>query len=141
MKAKLREGDWLTGNSPRTDGNRLVYAMRISEVLCMNTYFHDGRFERKKPKPDGTRTEQCGDNIYYRQGDGQWRRLPSLFHNESAKFIQDVGKEFAGRPVFVSEHFYYFGGRRVAIPPGELARVIWIGKGSITQRAAWPPAS
>lgn len=125
MKAKLQKGDWLIGNSPKNDGNRLVYAMRISEVLCMNTYFHDGRFELKKPKPDGTPEEQCGDNIYYRHGDGQWRRIPSHFHNEGAKFIQDVGMNKTGRPVpvFVSEHFYYFGDRRVAIPR-ELAQVI-----------------
>ncbi len=122
MKAKLQKGDWLIGNSTRKDSNRLVYAMRISEVLCMHTYFHDGRFERKKPKPDGTSTEQCGDNIYYRQG-GQWRRLPSRFHNDSDAFRKDVGRDFTGRPVFVSEHFYYFGGRRVAIPD-KLAWVI-----------------
>jgi hypothetical protein len=36
MKAKLQKGDWLIGNSTRKDSNRLVYAMRISEVLCIN---------------------------------------------------------------------------------------------------------
>ena len=123
MKAKLEKGDWLIGNSPKQDGNRLVYAMCISDVLDMNTYFHDVRFEKKKPKPEGNRIEQCGDNIYYKQGDGQWRRLPSRFHNECGNFIKDVGKDFTGRPVFVSEIFYYFGDRRVNIPR-DLAQVI-----------------
>jgi len=49
MRARLEEGDWLIGVSPRRDGNRLVYAMRISECLSMNEYFHDERFESKKP--------------------------------------------------------------------------------------------
>jgi hypothetical protein len=128
MRAKLQKGDWLIGNSSGKDGNCLVYAMHISQVLDMNTYFHDGRFERKKPKPKGTLTEQCGDNLYYRQGPGEWRRLQSSFHNESASFVRDVGKDLAGRPVFISEHFYYFGGRRLAIP-SELAGVIWNRQG------------
>jgi hypothetical protein len=32
-KAKLEKGDWLIGNSPSKEGNKLVYAMRISQVL------------------------------------------------------------------------------------------------------------
>jgi hypothetical protein len=115
-RAKLGKGDWLIGNSQKQDGHRLVYAMRISEVLDMNTYFYDARFRHKKPKPEGTKTEQCGDNIYYRQSDSRWLRIPSRFHNELGNFIKDIGKDSAGRPVFVSEHFYYFGDSRVVIP-------------------------
>ena len=110
MKAKLIQGDWLIGVSPKKDGNRLVYAMRISERLSMNEYFHDARFESKKPKSDGTACEQCGDNIYYQCG-AEWTRLPSPFHNGRDHLRKD-----AGCPVFVAEHFYYFGTRRVAIP-------------------------
>jgi Nucleotide modification associated domain 2/Nucleotide modification associated domain 3 len=111
MNAQLKKGDWLIGNSPKKDGNRLVYAMRISDVLSMNQYFHNKQFEAKKPKPDGTLIEQCGDNIYYQRGVNQWTRLPSPFHNSRKNFEKDVGHH-----VFVAEHFYYFGRRRVAIP-------------------------
>src|SRR5437870_2160870 len=45
MNLKLEKGDWLIGNSPNEDGNRLVYAMRIADVLSMNQYFHDARFK------------------------------------------------------------------------------------------------
>jgi hypothetical protein len=44
-RARLKEGDWIIGNSsnssnlPKEDRNRLVYAMRISEVLSMTKYF------------------------------------------------------------------------------------------------------
>ena len=116
VNARLQKGDWLIGHSTRKDGNRLVYAMCISEVLTMDQYFHDSRFADKKPKPDGTLEEQCGDNFYYKYGLDRWRRLPSRFHNHAANFIKDVGKNFAGHPVFVAEHFYYFGCRRIAIP-------------------------
>jgi Nucleotide modification associated domain 2 len=116
MDARLNEGEWLIGHSPIKDGNRLVYAMRISEVLGMNQYFHDDRFESKKPKPDGTLEEQCGDNIYFQDGTGHWKRLPSRFHNHCDNFGRDIGKNLAGHPVFVAEHFYYFGCKRVPIP-------------------------
>lgn len=122
MNAKLQPGDWLIGNSPKSDGNRLVYAMRISEVLHMDDYFNDPRFQAKKPKPKGSPREQCGDNFYYREG-GDWKRLPSRFHNSLGSFEQDVGKNRTGRPVFDAKHFFYFGDKRVAIPD-RLKRVI-----------------
>jgi hypothetical protein len=123
MRAKADRGDWIIGNSPKIDGNRLVYAMRISQVISMDLYYNDPRFQKKKPKIDGEPAEQCGDNLYYTGKDGSWRRLPSRFHNDCDSFIKDVGRDFRGRPVFVSEHFYYFGDCRVAVPH-ELAGVI-----------------
>jgi hypothetical protein len=90
--------------------------MLVSEVLTMNEYFGDRRFHAKKPKPNGSPIEQCGDNIYYQDQDLTWKRLPSSFHNDYERFIKDVGSDFAGRPVFVSDHFYYFGRERVIIP-------------------------
>jgi len=126
-KARLKVGDWLIGNSQKKDGHRLVYAMQLCDVLSMNEYFQDSRFQNKKPKLDGAPEEQCGDNFYYQDKDAKWKRLPSRFHNDHASFVADVGKDFAGRPVFAAEHFYYFGRRRVLIPK-ELAGVIWAGR-------------
>src|SRR5271166_2505121 len=116
--ARLKEGEWLIGHSRKNEGNRLVYAMRISDVLTMNQYFYDDRFQQKKPRPYGTPEEQCGDNIYYQNDANEWKRLPSRFHNECHDFRKDVGHR-----VFVAEHFYYFGDRRVPIPD-EFASVI-----------------
>jgi hypothetical protein len=116
VNARLEVGDWLVGNSPRKDGNRLVYAMCISEVLSMNRYFHDAGFENKKPKPDGTAIERCGDKMYFQCGANQWKRLPSPFHNGPGDFTKDLGVSPAGHPVFVSNQFYYFGSERVAVP-------------------------
>ena len=82
----------------------------------MNQYFHDGRFTRKQPKPSGTPKEQCGDNLYFQDTTGRWKRLPSRFHNTCESFITDIGKNLRGHPVFVSDYFYYFGRERVAIP-------------------------
>lgn len=115
MNARLLPGDWLMGNSPKADGNRLVYAMRVSEVLGMDHYFKDPRFAAKKPNPYGDAKDQCGDNFYYLVKE-EWRRIPSQFHNDHRSFLKDIGKNRTGRPVFVAEHFYYFGANRVTIP-------------------------
>lgn len=116
MRARANQGDWLVGNSPKADGNRLVYAMRVSQVLSMDQYFSDRRFDAKKPDPDGDLTQQCGDNLYFRESGGSWSRAASRFHNDCDSFVRDVGRDFRGRPVFVSDHFYYFGSNRVPIP-------------------------
>jgi hypothetical protein len=118
MNARLERGDWLIGNSDRLDGNRLVYAMQIKEILAMDDYFHDARFQAKKPIPNGRPEEQCGDNFYFKE-DGRWKRLPSRFHNSCDKFQADLGSRngtLSGKPVFVAKHFFYFGANRVAIP-------------------------
>jgi putative DNA base modification enzyme with NMAD domain len=120
--AKLERGDWLIGHSRKREGQHLVYAMCIHEVLSMDDYFRDSRFEAKKPRPYGTLQEQCGDNFYYRDNQ-RWRRLPSRFHNTSTAFEKDIGRNLAGRPVFVAKDFYYFGENRIAIPT-DLAGVI-----------------
>jgi hypothetical protein len=122
VRAKLKGGDWLIGISPKSDGNRLVYAMRISQVLKMEEYFKDARFTAKKPKQHGTPIERCGDNFYH-QREGKWRRLPSPFHNGPRDFDNDKG-----RPVFVSDHFYYFGDQRVSVPD-DLKEVTQVGRG------------
>ena len=122
MNAGLERGDWLIGNSDRADGNRLVYAMCISEVLDMDDYFHDARFQSKKPNQSGTPDEQCGDNFYFKEN-GHWQRLPSHFHNAPEAFKKDLGKHLTGRPVFVSKRFYYFGENPVVIP-SRLERVV-----------------
>jgi len=109
---KLRLGDWLVGHSTIARGQRLVYAMRISEVLDFDDYYHDPRFASKKPVLSGTWREACGDNIYYRGEDGSWRQAPSRYHT-TAEYLQRDTR----RPrVFISESFYYFGENAPPIP-------------------------
>ena len=104
------------GHSRRREGFRLIYAMCVAEILSMNQYFDDPRFQAKKPTPDGPIESQCGDNIYYRSTEGRWKRLQSRFHNNRECFLSDVGRDGTGRPVFVAKHFFYFGRSPVEIP-------------------------
>ena len=118
-KAKLEPGDWLIGHSRKREGNQLVYAMHVSEVLEMDDYFHDLRFQSKKPNPTGKKEEQCGDNLYYKES-GRWKRLPSRFHNSCDNFLKDIkaltSETLTGSRVFVANEFFYFGASSIAIP-------------------------
>ncbi len=105
MNAKLEVGDWVVGHSSRKQGNKLVYAMRLTKILDMPSYF--AAFPEKRPNPTGSLVEQCGDNLCDYQG-GQWTRLPSACHNNV-----DIFKQDQGHPVFLAEgedNFWYFGG-------------------------------
>jgi hypothetical protein len=109
---RLHSGDWLLGRERINRGNKLVYAMKVSEVLNLNTYFNDSRFEYKKPYPAGNWQAQCGDNIYHRAGN-VWKQEWSPFHNRPQHRQQDTRHP----QVFVAEEFFYFGESAPAIPP------------------------
>lgn len=105
QNARLERGDWIVGHATRRHDNKLIHAMRVTDVLDMQAYFE--KFPKKRPDPFGTREQQCGDNIYYRER-GEWARLPSACHNCVPKFRQDQG-----RRVYLSEgsnNYWYFGG-------------------------------
>jgi hypothetical protein len=109
---RLRRGDWVLGNSTASTGHKLVYAMKISEVLGFDEYYRDERFASKKPCLDRGWEDVCGDNIYYRADDGAWKQHPTRFHDNPRSFAQDVKHP----RVFVSEHFFYFGASAPDIP-------------------------
>lgn len=109
---RLEPGDWVMANSTVADGQRLVYAMRVSEVLSFDDYYADLRFTRKKPQRDGTWAQRRGDNIYHRGEDGQWIQDPNDAHNTVEQLRQDTKHP----RVFVSDHFFYFGRKAPPIP-------------------------
>jgi hypothetical protein len=134
QRAKVDPGDWIVGNSERPKGGtdsdrRLIYAMRVDKILSMDQYFHAKEFQAKKPNPRGTPETQCGDNFYFRDSVNQsWRRLPSMFHNDQAFFLKDLGKDLSGRKVFVGREFYYFGENAKKFP-AECNSLIATGRG------------
>lgn len=100
------------GHSPKDDGRRLIYAMKVAETLDYNEYFHDERFQAKKPRRSDTWMEQCGDNIYSRCREGSWRQHFTIFHDDDVLRSKDARYH----KVFISEQFYYFGENLRPIP-------------------------
>ena len=107
---RIQRGDWIVGHEPVSRGNKLVYAMKVSEVTDFDDYYWDSRFEYKKPRQGGDWRSQCGDNIYHLQR-CEWQQEWSPFHNE-VQFRQDTKYP----RVFIAEEFYYFGENAPPIP-------------------------
>ena len=68
----------LSEGSKSGSRRRLVYAMRVSEILSFEQYWDDPRFWQKRPNLHGSLKQAFGDNIYYRDPKtGQWRQKDS----------------------------------------------------------------
>jgi hypothetical protein len=90
MGIKPLEGDWIAGISPKSQGNKLVYAMEVNEVLRFDQYFIDIRFNKKKPQMSGNWRVRCGDNFYSLEGEKGWNQHPNPFHPGSKNLAKDI---------------------------------------------------
>jgi hypothetical protein len=117
-------GDWVVGISCRSRGNRIVYAMEVTEIpSTYEQYAADRRFRRKVPHLTNKEIRyRCGDNIYRPLADGSFEQLPNPSHGE-AEMQHDLG----GRNVLVSDDFFYFGRDGIEVP--EDLRVLIGGRG------------
>jgi hypothetical protein len=114
MGVKPDKGDWIIGISPKKQGNKLVYSMQVNETLYFDKYFHDERYQQKKPDMNGPWEKRCGDNFYRQDEKGEWIQSANAFHNKE----EDYKKDTKYPRVFVSTRFYYFGDNEVDLPIG-----------------------
>lgn len=134
--------DWIAGfTSARlcrdaVGTERLVFLMRVEEVLSLAEYFADGRFARKIPSLDGApEVERHGDNIYQPIRDRadvpeHFEQLPNLHHWDHAHRCEDQRSkryDVGGRRVLVATEFVYFGREAIHVP--DFARPV-VPKGS-----------
>ncbi len=151
MRADLQKGDWIIGVESSILANErekanlnpdieqlLIYIAKIDEVLTLDQYFRDPRFEKKKFKKSSNYKERRGDNVYYIE-DGNWKWLRSHDHesDELCKLseeeiffnVEDLDKlwkdekarekygvilqDIRGNRVFISKEFLYFGDKGV----------------------------
>lgn len=110
-------GDWVAGlgsvNAPSGDmSGRLVYAMRVEEVLSMQEYDRQAptRWPHRIPKIDSRDlSERLGDCIYDFSSN-EVKQRPSV-HGPS-----NIKKDLRGENVLISTDFYYFGSRARQLP-------------------------
>ena len=87
IRRTAQQGDWIIGLSPKAKGNKLIYAMQVTEKpLTFKQYFKDKRFKKKIPKLNSKAwSAKCGDNIYKPLPDGEYQQLPSLHSQKNGK--------------------------------------------------------
>ena len=84
----------------------LIYLMEIGEILPLDAYFHDSRFQTKKAIPLGSNNLMLerGDNIYRLGDSGRYLQLENDNHDEG-----ELIKDTKGKNVLIAKEFYYFG--------------------------------
>lgn len=117
IRKHARRGDWIVGTGPRWSkagdlSGRLVYAMRVEEVLTMRDYDAWANTDSPKKIPDWNNTDarrRRGDAIYDFSS-GQVKQRLSV-HGPA-----NMPTDLSGLHALVSRHFYYFGRNAVVIP-------------------------
>lgn len=118
IRRTAQVGDWIVGLSPKARGNRVVYAMRVEEVMEFAEYFRDPRFAAKKPDyTTGRAVDRRGDNIYEPLRNGGFRQLHSRHSNGDQEDPKNKVRDLGGINVLVSETFHYFGADGPELPP------------------------
>ena len=132
IRSVAQIGDWVvgTGSKPKGMQRRIVYAMRVDEVLTFDEYWHDPRFEPKRPNMHGSVRRAFGDNIYHRDGNGDWRQVDSHHSfDDGSSNVANVDRDTSADRVLVSGHFAYWGGTGPEIPPFNGCDICIAGQG------------
>jgi len=110
--AKL--GDWIMGiggSSLRSVKRRCILLMKVSEKVSFQDYWDHERFSLKKPVRNGSRVQMLGDNIYHKDGNGDWIQEDSHHSNPDGSpnpvnLDRDIGRT---DQVLISNYYLYFG--------------------------------
>lgn len=114
----MQIGDWLvgTGSVSMKNEGRLIYAMKVEEIISFDEYWNAPRFQYKKPYLKGTLVQMYGDNFYHTV-DERMVQEPSAHSNpDLEQRIKLYNKDVKGKRVLLSKTFYYFGDNCPLIP-------------------------
>jgi hypothetical protein len=110
-------GDWIVGLSPKASNNRIIYVMRVDEILSYGHYYRDPRFRLKIPDYSKSAViSKCGDNIYKPLPNGAFRQIQSMHSNGICENPTKKNRDLGGKNVLISKTFYYFGSGALQLP-------------------------
>ena len=114
IRRRAEVGDWIVGTGSKTRGRegRIVFVMRVTEVMSFNRYWSDSRFQQKKPNLRGSKKQAFGDNIYYRDlVTGKWCQLDSHHsYPDGTPNISNINNDTKTDRVLISDDYIYWGG-------------------------------
>jgi len=135
IRRTAKVGDWVVGLSPKVDGNRIIYAMQVKEIVPFDKYYRDSRFAVKIPDySTGKVVHKCGDNIYKPLPKGEFQQLQSMHSNGTYENHSTKAHDLGGKNVLISRTFYYFGSRPLDLPESlDDLKVVRFHKNRFTQ--------
>lgn len=111
IRKNANPGDIIVGTaSAHSDKRgRLIYAMKVDEVIPLENYWN--RFPGKRPSNTSDK-RRVGDNIWQKTKDGKaWKVAHGALHGMDKQATDTDGKN-----VLISRNFYYFGDNAIEIP-------------------------
>jgi hypothetical protein len=136
-KPKIRDhasvGDWVigTGSTQIGEKNNLVFAMLINEILTFDEYWHDKRFEYKKPQFNGSLKQMYGDNVYHFSKESKEYIQENSHHSkpDGVRNERNYKRDLKSKKVLISENFWYFGNDSIEIPKDLCDEICKSGRG------------
>lgn len=117
IRKTAETGDWIVGLSPKSDGNRIIYAMKIEKIIPFAEYYRDRQFAYKIPNySTGKVVNKCGDNIYKPLPNGDFKQLQSMHSNGTNENPKTKAHDLVGKNVLIAKTFYYFGSKTLDLP-------------------------
>lgn len=114
IREKAEIGDWVIGTGSKS--TNIVYAMKVTEILSLEEYWDDKRFQYKKPYLKGSRKRARGDNIYSKVEE-KWKQMDSYHSNKNGSHNErHIKRDTRANKVLISDDYVYFGGSRQSIP-------------------------
>lgn len=102
---------------PKRLGNRVVFAMRVNDVVEFEDYWHEARFRIKRPDMRVGGEKAAGDNIYHRGPTGEWQQEWSLHSLRNGEQDWKLTRtDTGGEMVLIGEDFIYWGGDGPPLP-------------------------
>lgn len=134
-KPKIRKeakiGDFVLGLGGSTTQipGKILFVMKVEEVLSFNQYWNDERFQVKKPVTNGSSKVFMGDNIYYLEGNS-WIQADShhSLKNGSPNEL-NVNRDTKTDRVLISKDIWWYFGANGIDMPKELAKYKTFGIG------------
>lgn len=120
IRATAQLGDWIvgTGSEQKGLGGKLVFAMKIDEIVTFDEYWNDERFRSKRPRMGGGLKVAHGDNIYHRDHAGDWIQEDSRHSfNSGAPNPGHIAADTGVDRILLGRRFVYFGGEGPPVPP------------------------
>jgi hypothetical protein len=119
-------GDWVVGTGSKRYGmqNKVVYAMKVTEVVTLKKYNEicNEKYPNKIPDLEHSDIKRrAGDCIYF-QSNGKLNQRKGVHDNKN------YNTDTNGKNVLLSDHFYYFGNKPVELHP-TLLPIVQQGQG------------
>jgi len=128
IRRTAQKEDWVVGLSPKSEENRLTYAMCVDDILDFAKYYENSRFESKKPEyTTGKVIHKTGDNIYKPLPNGSFQQLRSMHSYREAENPKLKEHDLGGMNVLIAKEFYYFGGAGKELPSN--LDILKVGRG------------